>query len=460
MSTDVCVVGGGPAGAALAIRLRALGRSVTVIERAVPPRPHVGESVSPGAWPVLEALGVRDLVEAERFPRARRALVRWEGATRLRRAEEDAAGVTVDRGRFDALLLERARAAGAAVLTGVAAERPVRDGDGWRVPLRGGGAPVACRFVADASGRARLLGGRRGGAGPRTVALHALWSDGGDETRIEALPEGWLWGAPLPDATFRAMAFLDASLVRDRGGRSAMSGLYAELLGRSSLFRALGAPVGPVAACDATCSAAETPIDERSVRVGEAAYAIDPLSSSGVHAALQSGLAAAVAIHTLLTPGADHPAAISFYRDHQRHAVERHAALAPASYAERGGDEPFWRARAAPPEDRPEPLPVGLMRLESLLPHPVRLAPPAALAPTPCVVDDRVELRRALTHPALPRPVAFLGGHELAPLIDAAVASPTLGDAIASRRVEPPVARWLAERALLEPAGRPAACVR
>lgn len=449
----MCVLGGGPAGAALAARLASLGRRVVVVERCAMPREHIGESLSPGVWPVLAGLGVREPVDAAAFPRTTVSRIRWSGPERVRRAGDADAGVTVDRATFDALLLAHAEAAGAAVVTQAAAGRPARAGDGWEVPVRGKGV-VRARFVADATGRARVLGGPRARTAPSTLALHALWHGGPTETRIEALEEGWLWGAPLPGDRFRAMALVDTGLLRARGaGRAGIGPLLRALLDGSALFRDLGPPVGPVRACDATCFASEGPIDEHAVRVGEAAFTLDPLSSSGVQVALQTGLAAAAAVHTILS-GGDAAAAIGFYADHQRHTVERHARTAAASYAERGGDEPFWRARASATEPVvPAPAPSAAGgTLTSLLSRPVRLVPAAALAPTPCLVGDHVEMRRALTHPALGRPVAFLGGRDVAPVVDALVAAPTLRDVLEHHRAAVPVAGWLAERGLLEPA--------
>ncbi|HEY2925983.1 FAD-dependent oxidoreductase, partial [Piscinibacter sp.] len=46
-TVDVCVIGGGPAGSASAIRLAQLGHRVVLVERAPRGRAHVGESLPP-----------------------------------------------------------------------------------------------------------------------------------------------------------------------------------------------------------------------------------------------------------------------------------------------------------------------------------------------------------------------------------------------------------------------------
>ncbi len=475
---EICVVGGGPAGATLAARLASLGHDVVIVERHRFPRPHVGESLSPRAWPLLAALGVVEEVAAASFTRTLEARVRWRtgGPQQVRVADsgdERRSGLTVDRGRFDAILLDGARAAGATVLTPAAARRPVRRGDGWDVPLERG--VLRARFLADATGRRRLLGGRRTPTSPRTLALHALWRDGppadGAQTRIEALADGWLWGAHLPGGAFRAIAFVDpqalASEQRDR------ERLFCSLLAASSGFAELlvGARCRDrVQACDATSYIADTPIDTDSVKVGEACFAIDPLSSSGVQTAMQTGLAAAAAVHTILAPHGDNAAAIDFYSEHQRHSVKRHAATAAAIYAEHEahGDREFWRRRAAEASDRSTPAAAALPRaphrpltsLADLLPQRVGLSSTATVRDTPCVVGDRIERRRALIHPALDRPVAFLGGSELAPLLDELQASASLALALARwerklpARRGPQIARWLHARQLIEPVRR------
>ncbi|MGN6258412.1 MAG: flavin-dependent monooxygenase QhpG [Solirubrobacterales bacterium] len=462
LDIEVCVVGGGPAGSTLACRLATMGYETVLVERHPFPRPHVGEAISPGTWALLEMLGARSAVEAAGFPRAVEARVLW-GAPEVRRPLGEEPGIGVDRGTFDELLLERAKEAGATVLQPAVARRPTPTAEGWELPVLTESGPlvVGSRFLADASGRARLLGGSRRSTAPRMVALHALWDGSGvgrGQTLVEAQPESWLWGTHLPGGSFRAMAFLQPELLlrRRREGRTAKH-LYRELLLGSSLFRSLAAEgwmKEEAGVCDATCYVDDDPIGETWAKVGEAGFAIDPLSSSGVQAAIQAGIAASVAIDTILA-GGDADAATAYFREHQRHAVENHARLAAESY--RGcaahAAETFWRRLA----EGPPPLPVATSAapLEDLLPKPVRLSPGADLPPTPCVVNGRVELRRALSHPSLPRAVAYLGGVELAPLLDRLSPDRSLSEVVeewsrslpaASART---VAGWLATRGLL-----------
>ena len=349
------------------------------------------------------------------------------------------------------------------------------------------GGVVRAGYLVDASGRRRVLGGGRAttgprtlelhagattgprtlalhaGAttGPRTLALHATWRGGpvhdGTQTRIEAIAEGWLWGAWPPGGAFRAMAFVDPPTLLGEGRDKAS--LYHRLLASSELFAELvsgAAQAGPVHACDATTYAVANAIDETSLRAGEAAFAIDPLSSSGVQTAIQTGLAAAAAAHTILAAGGDPSAATEYYAGMVRHAAARHAATAASLYAEHRlhANAPFWQRRSAgaalPRQTAPAPTTVA-----DLLALPARLPDDAALRPTPVLVGDRVEWRRALDHPALDRPVAFLGGDEIAPLIDVLHRSPTLAEAI--RRWDEllpgdratAIAGWLHARGLL-----------
>jgi hypothetical protein len=210
-----------------------------------------------------------------------------------------------------------------------------------------------------------------------------------------------------------------------------------------------------VSARDATSYEYLEPVDEISIKLGEAALAVDPLSSSGVLAALQSGLTGSLVVHTLLSCPEHTLAAIAFYRDHQHHTMDQHRSWALGYYGQHRlhAAEPYWRRRSSDPVEAPPEPPSG--DLKPLLHRQVGLASDAALKPTPCAIGDHIELRPALCHPSLHRPVAYLEDVELAPLIECLRRGWTLEGVIEAwacrmpRRRAVAVAAWLHRRGLL-----------
>ncbi len=458
---DVCVIGGGPAGTIFAAQLTGLGYDVVLIERRAFPSAGAGQSLTPGTSKLLTAAGAPGALAAAGALPLRQARVRWDGTTMRKPAPAGRPGVashpksgalaashpgsvSVDRGRLDELLLELAHNAGVRLLQPAIARTALHSAAGWTIRLSGTVADtVHARFLADASGRQSPLPRRRISTSAPTLALQQIWHGRAEPERpdamiVEAIRDGWLWGAPLPDGTFASIAFIDADLLRRRGVRRAgLEGLHRELIASTELFGHLleARPVAPLEACGATSYVSADPITETMIKLGDAALAIDPLSSAGIEQALQTALSGAAAVNTLLD-GGDRGTAIAFYRDSVRDSAARHAAWASRLYAENElrRDAPFWhrRARRAPqlaPSTRSDPVSRSAMPVPAatrpprrcsfaeLADRPLRLSQDARLAPTPAIVGDRVELRPALTAPGLERPVAYLQGIEIAALL-------------------------------------------
>ena len=191
----------------------------------------------------------------------------------------------------------------------------------------------------------------------------------------------------------------------------------------------------------------------------DAALAIDPVSSSGVQKAIQGALAGAVVANTLLRRPGDGGAAIAFYRDMLAGASRRHARWTSGHYASvaRGGFDAFWRARAAGAEDADEapgaqgralaPAEFGAARLVA--------SPDLRIVEQPCLDADFVVARRAIAHPGLDGPVAYLGEQELAPLLDGLPAGLTAFELARAWQARLPpraglaTAAWMVERGLL-----------
>lgn len=427
IQADVCVIGGGPAGAALAGRLRQMEHSVVVVEKHSFPRPHIGESLVSSVLPLLDLLNVRIEIENAGFLRPEGAIVRWPGPAE-RRLSGSGPGFQVDRGRFDQILLRAAEKAGAQVLQPARAARPQPTSDGgWRTTVYANKCEeitIASRFVADASGRPGLLAGGKRRSSRKTLALYAYWRNvplQGPETRVDTGEDEWYWGAPVPGGDFNATVFIDA--FRCRSGVAFASSLelfYKSLLARSKLLAPclLGSLLGPVRACDATQFYDDTPASASTIKVGEAAFSIDPLSSQGVQTALGSAVHAATVVHTILQRPDDTALAVEFYRGRQLASVKVHQSAAAGFYKEamRLRSGAFWKDRIFN-QDHAESKQLTLDRGELTPQTQVRLASEVCFQTIPTIQDDFIVPTTALVSPMLTQPIAFLDDILIAPLV-------------------------------------------
>ncbi|MHC5066613.1 MAG: NAD(P)/FAD-dependent oxidoreductase, partial [Planctomycetota bacterium] len=112
---QVLVIGGGPAGAAVASLLSMQGHAVALFEKSSFPRFHVGESLVPAVNRTLEKLGVLDQMLESSFPRKQGVqFFSPKGPTKPFYFEEIGEPILdgtwqVLRQDFDCLLLDRAR---------------------------------------------------------------------------------------------------------------------------------------------------------------------------------------------------------------------------------------------------------------------------------------------------------------------------------------------------------------
>jgi hypothetical protein len=187
---------------------------------------------------------------------------------------------------------------------------------------------------------------------------------------------------------------------------------------------------------------------------------VDPISSSGVQRAVQTAVAGAVVVNTLLRRPAAAAAAQRFYRDSLQRAAERHSAWAASHYtaAAETRPGPFWERRAHGAASGAEEQPRAF---ESRLGPdvPLALSAQAAFVDLPCIAGEFVELKPAVAHPRLEEPIAYLGGWELAPLIRRLPVGATGRELVRAWAPVVPessgaaIAEWLTSRGVLVAAG-------
>jgi FAD-dependent halogenase len=362
---DVLIAGAGPAGASTAIALAAAGLRVAIVERERFPRPRIGESLPPKIEPLFAALGVLDHVQRAGFVRMRGTTIAI--GDRISRHDFDPAGRRgwqVERARFDAILLERAQRLGAEVHQAAIVLEPLRGAggvEGARIQFSDGVRELPAKITVDATGSAAAIArglGLRRRESIRTAALTAWWKDarGADDlppenTLFELLEDGWIWSVLRADGLRNVTLGVDGHALRDRAG-APLDAFYRDTIARSSLLAPVleGATVeGELTAHDATWAEVEEPIGLGWIVAGDAASVIDPLTSQGVFKAIQSGLAAAAVIRTILTRPERASLAADYYRSAEREFRSRYAEVALSFYrASPFSERPFWSARLDP----------------------------------------------------------------------------------------------------------------
>jgi len=313
---DAIIIGGGPAGSSAAISLSQRGARVLLLEEKRMPRGKLcGEFITPECFPSLRRLGVMErMIAAGAQKIARVSLIVASGKsveTHVSKLSDDATwAMSLSRSRFDQILFDRAREAGANCLEGVAVNGCVFDGGGpGRVEAlslkEGARASFEAPVIIDASGRnSRLMVDKReriaGRRGSRLYALKAHFKgvEGiDDQVELYFFPQGY-GGLSLVEGGLVNLCFIvSEQVLKDAGGDPAKVVEASLMNNRVARERMRAAePEGKWHSAGPLSFGRRRLARDGVIAIGDASGMIDPFTGTGIQMALRTGEMAAEAI--------------------------------------------------------------------------------------------------------------------------------------------------------------------
>ena len=319
LDADVIIIGGGPAGSAIASLLAGDGHRVILLEKDIHPRDHVGESLTPSTNLVFDRIGFMDKMDDAGF--IRKPGTGWNAPrsplwkfVEIWLFEFPLPGTprpytfNVERDVMDTMLLRHAHDCGAKILQGVGVQSVLFEGeravgvrakvaDGWERDLY-------AKIIVDASGRrsliARQLEMRRHDPDFNQFCIYS-WFRGVKEApeRLRGftlfyfigMNQAWSWHIPLRDGKASMGVVVDKRDF-EKSGRSHEE-FFMSLVARNRTFTDAMKQAERIRPwwIEADYS---YKIDRFAgpgwILVGDALRFVDPIFSSGVDVALFSAL--------------------------------------------------------------------------------------------------------------------------------------------------------------------------
>lgn len=306
---DVAVIGGGPAGLALAIGLRQKDLRVVVIECGGYDSRSGGETVPSDVAQPLYRLGAwKPFAVDAHIPSARSSYAWGSSDLEIRDGMFSplGAGWNLNRTVFDKTLARLAAERGAEVRTGTQVSRIEKmPGGGWKIHLDypAGKETISACFLADATGSKSKVALACGATDLRydsLMALSARFSSDGNSLAcsvIETVPYGWWHASRIHDGGSVVSLMTDADLARSRAMQKPSN--WLDMLLRTRHVRQFVTSmnaVPEVVSRTAVSHKLEKVAGKNWVAVGDAAMSFDPLSAAGITSALSTALDAAEAL--------------------------------------------------------------------------------------------------------------------------------------------------------------------
>jgi flavin-dependent dehydrogenase len=355
---DAIIIGGGPAGASAGAILGEYSHRVLILERERFPRYHIGESLIPFTFQPLERLGMIPRMKGSHF--VKKYSVRFVqpdgGGSQpfyfFTRYDKDtiAQSWQVLRSEFDQMMLDNARAKGAAVREETTVTRLLMEGErvvGVEAKDEAGRThEFRAPITLDCTGKEAFASNRNGWR-ERDPYLNkiAVWTyykdskrrEGIDEgeTTVAFIPEkGWFWHIPQHDGMVSVGVVAEGKYLT-RGGVKDPQAIFEReieanlwIKDRLSVGRSTGEywVTSEYSRHSRYCAAPGLAL------VGDALAFLDPVFSSGVMLALKSGVLVGETVHEGLVAGDLSPARFASYGAAIRTGVENMRKLVYAFY--------------------------------------------------------------------------------------------------------------------------------
>lgn len=343
---DFAVAGGGPAGSSAATALAQRGRSVVLLERDTFPRFHIGESLLATANEAFAVLGLTERIAAAGFPEKWGArLITHNGVSGR---DVDFSSVRevmkpqtyqVPRAEFDRMLIERAREAGVDVRQGHRVTSCDFTADAATIEFStdaGAVGRIRVRALVDATGRhgliARKFNLRHDEPKLANVAIFShykgvplLEGDRPNDIRIVSRSDaGWFWLIPISRELMSVGVVLPQNALLQTPAESNEERLE-KAIADTPVVAALmknAKREWPVRVEKDFSYSATAYAGDRWILAGDAGSFLDPVFSTGVSIAMESGIEAAAELDRALRRDDFSARAFSAFSRRQRKRYE------------------------------------------------------------------------------------------------------------------------------------------
>lgn len=388
---DVVVIGGGPAGSTVSALIKRYSPHLRVLllEKAIFPRHHVGESLLAASSAVLHEMGAYDKVNRHGFVEKLGASYVWGRdrepwgfefdklitslvAQGRRLPELYTKGWHVRRAEYDHLLLQTGAELGVEVRYGARAQDVLLDETSGRVTGVSfaddrGTHTVESTWLLDCSGQDGLLARRfklrQYDDRMNNYALWGYWRGAKWQKKyvghpnlarifVATTPRGWIWYIPVRRDLISVGFVTHHRILKAR--KTSTTKLYSEELAACPEISGLldGAKLIRLSADQSrdVCMIKDWSYDSRQVAgagwamVGDAAGFVDPILSSGVMLAHELGQKAAYTINSsfLATSDTQVDRYWSFYQETYRTYLRAYRDMAAFWYANNFSMESWW----------------------------------------------------------------------------------------------------------------------